>query len=713
MLTTTLFSKGLTNPLNNLKTIKDANIDLLNELKYLSSEVMYHGKCDFCGIGIKDRASLRRHYKSKHADKIVECDKCDEKFPCNSFLYHHIIDNHILYTKNSSDKLSCFICGDESTFGSRNALTKHYKSHHYKITKYPCKVCGFEASTSSNLKAHMNTHSETSEKTTGEKLYHCQFENDPENPCTSMAPTKYKSGYARHMLRSHGIEIEGYTALKCKYCDFVEYDKVKYENHVECHIKGKIYPCLCQITPDKCGIIKTSKEMQKHKVKVHGIIVLKKKGGTKEKKFICDISEGKCATEPYKCTSNADLKRHKKFKHNIGVTWFICDQCPKDSAYKGKTKRNLEVHIAGVHGTEKKYTCDLCPKDEAVSSFYESSINKHKREVHGIGLEMFHCEHCETETQFKRKSHLEKHIKEVHGIGEIKMYTCKHCKDEIQFKRKSHLQQHIIQVHNIGGENLVCDICNKYTCKTKYHLTRHKAFEHNINAKKFVCDICNQFIAKEKYNLKSHKEFIHDIGEFKCDFCIGNRNSHIPYKDSAGNHHICKKCYKKATGKESRIELIASDYLDEHFGTEFLLGSDKSLKSMGGSLRYRPDKLYASDDFVLIIEIDENQHKYANGTYDCEEKRISDIYDEFAGKTLACIRWNPHTYKPPDGEKKALRAERLKMLLKLAQTLKKNPPRDKMSNFYMYYDADSPRLSRKIPKTLVYKEDQIDKLNIN
>lgn len=642
---TTLFAKGLTNPLNHLKTIKDSNIDLLNELNYLNSEVMYHGKCEFCGIGIKERSSLRRHYKSKHSNKTVECDKCDEKFPANSFLFHHTIDQHILYTTNTSNKLMCFICGEDSSFSKRDALTKHYKTHHYKVTKHPCKVCGFEASTSSNLKAHLQTHD--TKKTSTEKLYHCKFENDPENPCNLMTPTKYKSGYARHMLRSHGIETDGFTALKCKYCDFVEYDKLKYGNHIECHINGKIYPCLCPITPDKCDLIKSGKELQKHKAKVHGISVPKKTIAIKikEKKFVCDISEGKCADEPYKCCSNADLKRHKKFKHDIGVTWFTCDQCPKDSAYKAKTQRNLEVHIAGVHGSEKNFTCDLCPKDTALSSFYASTIKQHKQEVHGIDLVMVKCKHCET--NFKRKSHLQQHIQEVHEIGDITLYKCELCKSPTIFKRKGHL--------------------------------------------------------------KKHNEFVHDIGEFKCDFCLNNRNSHIPYEDTAGKHHICKKCYKKTTGKESRIELIVSDYLDEHFGTEFLMGSDKSLKSMGGSLKYRPDKLYASSDFVLLVEIDENQHKYANGSYDCEERRVSDIYDEFVGKTLVCIRWNPHTYKPPEGEKKALREERINMLMKLMKTLLEHPPKDKMSNFYMYYDADSPRLSKKIPKHLIYKESDVDK----
>jgi hypothetical protein len=81
-------------------------------------------------------------------------------------------------------------------------------------------------------------------------------------------------------------------------------------------------------------------------------------------------------------------------------------------------------------------------------------------------------------------------------------------------------------------------------------------------------------------------------------------------------------------GQGSRVEKDWSDYLDKHLGTEFLMGSDRSARSMGGCSLKRPDKLYGSIYTVEVDECDENQHMYANGNYSCEEKRLSELYDE-------------------------------------------------------------------------------------
>jgi len=120
----------------------------------------------------------------------------------------------------------------------------------------------------------------------------------------------------------------------------------------------------------------------------------------------------------------------------------------------------------------------------------------------------------------------------------------------------------------------------------------------------------------------------HDIGKYQCTFCLKNRNSSISYKDNQGIHKICKTFYKKVTGRSSRIEHIWSDYIDENLGTEYLAGSDTSLKQLGGCQRYRPDKLYIGIDLVELDECDEHQHLRSGRDYSCDEKRISDIYEE-------------------------------------------------------------------------------------
>ena len=421
----------------------------------------------------------------------------------------------------------------------------------------------------------------------------------------------------------------------------------------------------------------------------------------REKKFICNIREGKCKDTPYKCTSNADLKRHKRCRHNIDVEWLYCSKLKDDGTVCGfpcKLQANLDTHIDNCHNKDRLlYKCsEILPNGKKCdfTTKYSSVLCGHKATKHDIGVTVHICYELKEDgtpchEKFKLERKLKEHHKEIHLIG-IVWKICTELKPD-------------------------GTVCNE-KFKRPSHLKTHKANKHDINVMWYKCTELSDngkpchYESKKSDHVKRHKEFVHDIGAYTCNFCMQNRNSHIPYNDAKGKHHICRTCYNKCTGKESRIEQIASDYLDEHFGTEFLLGSDDSLKKMGATLRYRPDKFYASGDLVLMVEIDEHQHKYNNGSYDCEEKRISDIYDKICGKTLVCIRWNPDVYKLVNGEVKHKRADRLSLLLKTMQTIIKNPPKEKIHNYYMYYDKDNPRLSQEIPKTMIYTEEDVNNL---
>ena len=340
-----------------------------------------------------------------------------------------------------------------------------------------------------------------------------------------------------------------------------------------------------------------------------------------------DIILYHCNLCNYRTKWKCNLTKHKKFKHDIGVIWFYCDQ--NDCNYKCKEN---------------------------------GSLTRHKANIHDIGVIWYHCDQNDCNYKCKDNCHLTSHKKFKHDIGVIWFY---------------------------------CDQENcEYRCKDSSSLTTHKKFKHNIGVIWYSCDIENcKYKCKSNVDLKKHKEFVHDIGEYKCDYCLQNRNSHIYHK----KHYICRNCFNKATGKTSKIEKIWSDYLDKHIGTEYLLSSDKNLRYSGGCQLYRPDKLYVGIDMVELDECDENQHRYNNGDYSCDEKRISDIYDEdgICGKKMVVIRWNPHNYKVPERYTRKNQKERLDMMVKLKKYLRKNPPEDKIYIYYMFYDQDSDKLSQK------------------
>lgn len=65
---------------------------------------------------------------------------------------------------------------------------------------------------------------------------------------------------------------------------------------------------------------------------------------------------------------------------------------------------------------------------------------------------------------------------------------------------------------------------------------------------------------------------------------------------------------------------------------------DKPLKC-----KYRPDMYSIINDNVLLIEIDEHQHKHYDANID--KIRTKSIYNEFKNKNITIIRFNPDSYK--------------------------------------------------------------------
>ena len=192
-----------------------------------------------------------------------------------------------------------------------------------------------------------------------------------------------------------------------------------------------------------------------------------------------------------------------------------------------------------------------------------------------------------------------------------------------------------------------------------------------------------------------HQEFVHDIGKYKCAYCLQNRNS----RNEHDGHLICRACFRKATGMNSRIEQIWGEYVDAELGTEFLLGSDDSMRTLGGCSLKRPDRLYASPDRVEIDECDEHQHAHSSGSYSCEQQRLSEFYDEpsICGKQLVVTRWNPHTYKHGS----CSRQERLELFVRVKRLLRASTFESPIVVVYLFYDRDSEQVCRDLPHYFV------------
>lgn len=532
-----------------------------------------------------------------------------------------------------------------------------------------CDICNKE------LKNRLALHKKTVHNSNAQ-LFYCD-----EDECSYK--TKYKSGITTHKKNIHLI---GTTYYNCSTCKFTTKTKHGLENHIiNMHT---LDPPLFYCNDDNCN---------------------------------------------YACKNNNGLKIHIINKHTIkkDIIWITCGTENCEKKFKTSTERN--IHISRIHNEEKSHQCDDCPKKfntQAELKKHIVYIHTNEEDIIWINCKIENCK-----KKFKTPSGLNSHISSVHN--KERTHQCDSCPKKFNVQAK--LNIHVMHIHT-NDKDIIWIICDEEKCKKKFKtvtgLNRHKQHSHEKYIKWVTCDqencsykskdnsglrrhkanihninlswhSCNQencsYRAKSNSHLKSHLERIHDIGDHKCDFCLSNRNSHIKHEDSL----LCRECFNKATGKTSRVEKKWSDYIDKHLGTEFLSSNDRSLKSNGGCQLYRPDKLYIGIDMVEVDECDEHQHQYSSGGYSCDEKRISDIYEEkgICGKTLVVIRWNPDHYVVPDGYSKKKRAERLEMMVSLKRHLRANPPQDKITIYYMFYDMDNELITKNYPKKLIYSDE--------
>ena len=189
--------------------------------------------------------------------------------------------------------------------------------------------------------------------------------------------------------------------------------------------------------------------------------------------------------------------------------------------------------------------------------------------------------------------------------------------------------------------------------------------------------------------IKTMQEWTAD-GGLKCNICETMNTGLEVYEDQYGKQMICNKCCTRMTGFASiRIEKIMVEFLQVHYEVPMSV-VDKRIKGEA-CLAYRPDVMYIDHTRAVHVECDENQHY----SYTCDEKRMTDLYAEYPGKTAIWIRWNPHDYKA--GNK--TQGERLRQLVDTLKQVESMEFDSKIHVIYMFYDEDHPSIVQNISRS--------------
>lgn len=122
--------------------------------------------------------------------------------------------------------------------------------------------------------------------------------------------------------------------------------------------------------------------------------------------------------------------------------------------------------------------------------------------------------------------------------------------------------------------------------------------------------------------------------------------------------------------------------------------------------------MYACPQSNLVIYLEVSEHQHGGIDYQCDEKRMSDLYDETPGALVIFIHFNPHGYKDPKGRKKSRKVEvRLETLLATLEHIIYNETEIRneglLQCYYLFYSMDNPNVAKNIPKKFIYLTDEI------
>lgn len=130
---------------------------------------------------------------------------------------------------------------------------------------------------------------------------------------------------------------------------------------------------------------------------------------------------------------------------------------------------------------------------------------------------------------------------------------------------------------------------------------------------------------------------------------------------------FCAQCDTTRPRKTRVREHQVANFLRENLSPIWTswnkqLANSRECSERGG---YLPDFLYDCGSFVIILEVDEDQH--AKAGYSCDERRMVDCFNSCGGVPVMFIRLNPDAYKQAKIPMDTVWEDRLATLLKVMQ----------------------------------------------
>lgn len=265
---------------------------------------------------------------------------------------------------------------------------------------------------------------------------------------------------------------------------------------------------------------------------------------------------------------------------------------------------------------------------------------------------------------------------------------CKVCKKRSTYgyegKTPEYCAQHKLD-NMVDVVSAMCEKCGKIQGVFGYdknNLYCKGCSEENMkNVKAKMCEKCNEKQPKYNYPKEKRPRFCNgckldgmtDIINFKCAscglYCVRSKISKCAY------------CKPKSTLRQKTKEMKVVNFLQEN---KIELIHNKSVGYVCGN--YRPDVRIDAGTHLVIVEIDEDQHRHYEQS--CEVVRMLNIHQS-EGLRCVFLRYNPDIVKYNNKTVRIYENKRLDLLLDRVRYHIKNVPEDEITVYRLYYNNDT------------------------
>ena len=339
---------------------------------------------------------------------------------------------------------------------------------------------------------------------------------------------------------------------------------------------------------------------------------------------------------------------------------------------------------------------------------------KDHKEIGMVNVRNKRCEHegCKSQPAFNvegaTKGRLCKDHKEI-GMVDVKHKRCEHegCKSRPSFNVEGSTKGRFCKDHKeIGMVNVRNKRCEHEGCTVRpmyglpglpvSHCSTHKE-SNQIKHSKSTCVECHE---QALYGLNSpqycemHKtEACRNLVERECSKCqlvnVLNGQGICVYCDGyAKNAHLAKqkKVEQFLSLQDEVCDLVSVDKRIDH----------------GACSNERPDFVYDFGDRVVIVEVDEHQHR--DRACLCEQTRMVNISQNYVPMPTIFIRYNPDKYKPlyagEKQERETLRLEELHRSIQHFKSLDHSLLTGICFVNHLFFDGDTVQARGKLERLL-------------